>query len=824
MGGQGDTQDMMDFKREIAECDTDIPLNDTNTTVLREPAISQKLLKNGDHASLDETMHATAQDSGYNSSGSSAHHSPAETLSGGRDDGEPIRTRSRTSSRTSISSIPASVLTNLPDGMKPMNLQDTQDSVYQPWDYHGPRAVHTIRQREGTFRKPSSVRAMQMHTEDEADYEYHLTPPKRRGSQRTSDFSIRSAGSSPFKRSPFYSPTAAAGKPKIKKEYPLVLLHCTLLSPSLPVAGLVAHPDRKKILSEVLPSVYWKRWKLLEEKIGSGILRDRGVLISHPEDMYDLLEERLLESLELQVPRLDHGHFLGRDETESDREDRLAKEDSSTEDEGDECPDCGGRVLRHNTTRKWEVKVFAANGMMRAGAWAAAWKEMEKVDVEVSVWLPSHVRAELEERVAEDSSHIDNGFGQPLLQEPGNIISGPPNLTLTPAPQKAGSGSHATQHRDRSPSPVTTRHRPQDNKTCESNARKPSEEIDLQTLLVNYIRVLANDRRNIAIVFLSVLVVFVAINSRSATVVPDLRPFPENILEFTASSVVPLQEPETQPWSERTDSRTLSVTVPDSTVVVAPSAEPVTFSSLDDFSDPPVNRLISEPDESQQPTPNEVFVESADIVSEEGQQEPSSENNPEKLPQTASDTVPIDSVNALPDMEEQERFREDAPEESQPAAADNLPAENAQFDSEKGEQQSSDDEPLELPPTMSDTASVGGVEIASVEPEQLSQASENEPKEPLPTMAGPPSSDGFDAFSEAKEVLQAKETVSTEEARSSTVSVDDSSIDPPLSLDEQHNKHEQGDKTQHNEQLEQYEPSASNEQNKQNEANEIYDM
>ncbi|OJI97081.1 hypothetical protein ASPVEDRAFT_159139 [Aspergillus versicolor CBS 583.65] len=810
MDGQIDSQNFMESKREIAECDANIPLDSTTTPALPKRAISQKLLEHCDHASLDETVLVTAQDSGYNSSGSSTRHSPAETLSGGGDDGEPVRTRSRASSRTSISSIPASVLTNLPDGIRPTNLRDTQDYVYQPWDHHGPRTVHTIRQREGTFRKPSSVRAMQMHTEDEADYEYHLTPPKRRGSQRTSDFSIRSAGSSPFKRSPFYSPTATAGKPKVKKEYPLVLLHCTLLSPSLPVAGLATHPDRKKILSEVLPSVYWKRWKLLEEKIGSGVLRERGVLISHPEDMYDLLEERLLESLELQDPRLDHGHFLWRDETESDREDRLEKDDNSTEDEGDECPDCGGRILRHNTTRKWEVKVFAANGLMRAGAWAAAWKEMEKVDVEVGLWLPSDVRAELGKLVAEASSHIDNGFGQPLLQDPGNIPPEPPSLALTPTPQKAGSRPHVTQHRQRSPSPVTTRHRPQDDQKSESNARKPSEEIDLQTLLVNYVRVLANDRRNIAIVFLSMLVVFIAINSRSATVVSDLHPFPENILESTASSVVPLQEPEIQSWSERTNSRTLSVTVPDSTAVVAPSAEPVTFSSLDSSSGPPVKRLLYEPEEAQQPRPNEVFVENADLVSEVGQQEPPSENKPEKLSRTEGDTVYIESVNALSDMEAQEHSREIAPEESQPAAAGNSAVENAEFDSEKGEQQHSENTHVELPPTVSDTAPVGSVEIASAEPEQSSQASKNEPDEALPATAGTPSSDGSHDFSEAKETLQVSETAFSEEAQSSTVSVDDSINDLPLPLDEQHNQHEQIDETQHNEQLEQHEPSASN--------------
>ena len=37
---------------------------------------------------------------------------------------------------------------------------------------------------------------------------------------------------------------------------------------------------------------------------------------------------------------------------------------------------------------------------MGAGAWAAAWQEMEQVDVEINVWLPEDIRQELEAKLA----------------------------------------------------------------------------------------------------------------------------------------------------------------------------------------------------------------------------------------------------------------------------------------------------------------------------------------------------------------------------------------------------------------------------------------
>ncbi|GKZ88735.1 hypothetical protein CBS63078_10197 [Aspergillus niger] len=498
----------------------------------------------GHHAEIGPSTEDTQMlihDGGYNSSDSSTHHS-GHALNGDLD--EDLRhQRSRASSRSSVSSIPASVLTNMADGMKTAihdnmlshNWQDHDIKAHSKLDGH----LRSMRHREAAFRKPSSVKAMQMHTEDEGDDDF-LTPPKRRGGQRFSDISIRSAGSSPLRKFHHYSPSGSAGKPKVKKEYPLVLLHCNLLPPSLPVPGAMGYHNQK-ILQEVLPPEYWRRWKLLEEKVGSGVLRERGVLISHPEDLYDLLEERLLESLELQRPRLDHGHFLGHDENDSEGDDQSVRESATDEEEGEECPDCGGHVVRHNNEgRKWEIKVFAANGLMRAGAWAAAWKEMEKVDVEVGLWLPSEIRRELERRLLEqEMDHFENRLQVPHLQAPEHEMSAEvrrPSLHGR-TPSSAIEEPSAFVPEKIESAPATEKEAAPEQQMPEPQyVPRSSDDIDLQTLLVNYVRVLASDRRNVAIAVLSFLVLFLAVNSGPQANQSALRPFPQDILEAASAS------------------------------------------------------------------------------------------------------------------------------------------------------------------------------------------------------------------------------------------------------------------------------------------------
>lgn len=422
--------------------------------------------------------------------------------------------------------------------MPPMNLHEKmvgytiEESEASFGDFDDPpRSMRTIRPREAAFRKPSSVRAIQMHTEDEGEDDEYLTPPRRRAG-------MRSPGSSPVKRSPYYSPNTTINKPKPKKDYPLVLLHCNLLAPSIPVPG-ASEPHNQEIVEEVLPPQYWKRWRRLQEKVGSGVLRDRGVLISHPEDLYDMLEERLLESLELQHARVHQGHFLGHEESNPESEGEASDQSESETDgeQGEECPDCGGRVLHQtDTNRKWEIRVFAANGLMRAGAWAAAWKEMEKVDVEVGLWLPSNVRRALEKRILEERAAAPKEEPQGMLAicDAGNQDMDPRRLSIQRHISSFSEAGSIQPSAPPEPAPVPT---------IETKYKEPEHQIALGTLLINYIRVLASDKRNIALVIMSIAVAFLAIGTgpQQLQQMPAMQFFFQNGegLSFPASMEMP---------------------------------------------------------------------------------------------------------------------------------------------------------------------------------------------------------------------------------------------------------------------------------------------
>lgn len=506
----------------------------------------------------ENAQRSSGQDYEYNSSSSSTRHSTSDIF-GHEMDEELEQLKSRASSRSSLSSVPASVLIHPVDGMKQMPDMDVHEKIagYRIeaseasfGDFNDiPTNIRTIRQREAAFRKPSSVRAMQMHTEDEADDDDYLTPPRKRQGHR-------SPGSSPLKRSPYYSPNTSK-QPKPKKEAaPLVLLHCTLLPPSLPVPG-AADPRNQDILEDELPPEYWRRWRRLQDRVGSGVLRDRGVLISHPEDLYDMLEERLLESLELQRPRLQNGHFVGHDDhssgsgSEGDFSD--IGESETDGEQGDQCPDCGNHVRHSDSNRKWEIRVFAANGLMRAGAWAAAWRDMEKVDVEVGVWLPSDVRRALERRLAESQMAVaERGQGQTSqmhmdmqmsLADRENQV--PPEILQSPRQSHARMISDGGSFRSEG---ILFR---QSFSGADGKARldhvpdfgqeTKEHEVALSTLLVNYIRVLATDRRNIALVLLSTLVAFLAFGSRQQQVFlySDLGSLPQSMAHEKLASAMP---------------------------------------------------------------------------------------------------------------------------------------------------------------------------------------------------------------------------------------------------------------------------------------------
>jgi hypothetical protein len=290
------------------------------------------------------------------------------------------------------------------------------------------------------FRNPASVRAMQMSSPPslpaydgsrERKGNYKLTTPSR--TSRSDTVSTTASRRSRVQRDSVHSDYQALQSPRStptpQQSLPLVLLHVTIL----PMQLLYAHD----FMIKAMPGWLVENYRVLGEKLQDIILMRRGILISHPRDEYDVLEERILESLELKTPRLlKCGHFVGADvdtdQDDDEDEDRGSvtdrgtgrgsrmsggtitaeeeaewKDPTSESDDASVCVDCHRSVKRPGRgvgigTKKWEIKIYAANGLMRAGAWSAAWSEMERCDVEISPWIPNDVRKALDKRLQEE--------------------------------------------------------------------------------------------------------------------------------------------------------------------------------------------------------------------------------------------------------------------------------------------------------------------------------------------------------------------------------------------------------------------------------------
>lgn len=363
------------------------------------------------------------------------------------------------------------------------------------------------------FRNPSSVRAIQLDTtpphliSPSSQQRHKVYTPSRQGTPRSIHSHRNTISmSSPSKLSP---------TKKLKKEYPLVLLHLTLL----PIPLIYS----QQTMESVLPPSILENWKLLLEKATPTVL-ERGILIPHPKEDYDLLEERLLESLELKTPRiLKCGHFHLSADEEADILAAGGESDSDNDDtnDADICLDCGRRIRdgRFGTagegSKRWNIKLFAANGLMRAGAWSAAWREMERVDVEILPWMEEDMKRELELRSEEEETKIRSEQQQVPVEREEGVAGLDEDRSREIYGDSVMGGGGGDQQAFVDGFGETTA-LPTPKKPSRRRHRRRNEETPLSDLLLEYIRHAAEDRRNIAIIILSVIVLFLSLHSPTA--------------------------------------------------------------------------------------------------------------------------------------------------------------------------------------------------------------------------------------------------------------------------------------------------------------------
>ncbi|KAJ9143391.1 Midasin [Pleurostoma richardsiae] len=269
------------------------------------------------------------------------------------------------------------------------------------------------------FRSPSSVRAIQMSSPAPSLFGSPRSAKRHTGLSGNGLPTISRLGSPTV--SAQYSPKGRSTPPrfKIKKEAPLVLLHATLLPLRWPWGDVLNAMDSTIVHSRdgvypYIPSESLKNlrdaWRQLQDRVGDTVL-ERGILLPHPQNDYEVLEERLLEALDLPLRRrariLQCGHYLGPanemslDDSEDDNEDEYESHSAGARRHDDKrhwCSTCQGEIKYEELgqTRVFRIKVYASNGLMKAGAWDACWKEMERVDIEVEPIIEPTIQAELE--------------------------------------------------------------------------------------------------------------------------------------------------------------------------------------------------------------------------------------------------------------------------------------------------------------------------------------------------------------------------------------------------------------------------------------------
>ena len=381
-----------------------------------------------------------------------------------------------------------------------------------------------------SFRRPESVRRMQMSSPPRSPRQSVLRHPRSRAGTPQSLHSVNTRGSPRSRRI-----ISEESEEEESKHYPLVLLHLTILPVRLPWSASIMH--------ELVPPATIEDLRLLQSKV-TPTVQHRGVLIPHPREEYELLEERLLEALELQEERITAcGHFRrpSVSDDEADNDSALGSEkDSSSLEEG-LCDTCHIRIKTAAAAKaaKWSVKIFASNGLMRAAAWSAAWMEMERVDVEIVPWINEDLRRELDSRQAltdaeeaerreyeqtnrlEDEAHIRQLFEEQVLlahERAGRQVQSPASMIANPSRQQ-----HSQLLDTPSPPSFASEPRKTD---CASEVQdlppiyRPSQ-IPLSVLLKNYIYLLAQDRRNVAIFFLGLLALCFGLRHSSSPSLPS---------------------------------------------------------------------------------------------------------------------------------------------------------------------------------------------------------------------------------------------------------------------------------------------------------------
>lgn len=353
---------------------------------------------------------------------------------------------------------------------------------------------------------------------------------------------------------------------------PLVLLHVTLLPVTLPWS--------RETVNMSLPESIQNNLALLKSRFSDTVLR-RGLLIPHPQGDFQGLEERVLEALDLDHcdPGFCETWAVDEKPTSNDSDDGLQERCQMCDD-----INCFSRELE----KKWEVRVYAANGLLRMGAWNTCWSEMERVDVEIAPYIPHHVRRKLDEIQSESDCQEQHSSD---CQEEHNSSEAARETSLDEQPRETSDRLEETtatllaanSFPDAGLGPAQGRPAKASKQRAYRKVDqslpvvyKPKD-VPLRVLLGNYIYLLAQDRRNIAIVFLLSTLVFSTIQGLGAREVAAATDTHAGLGYMERSQIAPHLGQSHVSWSLTKDSTAMLT----STMNETPSLEAVACCLID---------------------------------------------------------------------------------------------------------------------------------------------------------------------------------------------------------------------------------------------------
>lgn len=293
-------------------------------------------------------------------------------------------------------------------------------------------------------------------------------------------------------------------------------------------------------MHEILPASDLESLQLLRAQLTDTVLQ-RGILIPHPRDEFELLEEKVLEALELKKERVTKcGHYVRRESAASylsiiDSDSGLGSSEEDGATDNGRCCTCDNALKLAKLgvgagNKRWTLKVFAANGLMRANTWSAVWTDMERIDVEIRPWLSEDLQRRLEERRLEEEIEA-----KIRAEDEGQRIKAIVEEQVRAAVEQREQAERSArrvyaqeaaarnfeQQAEASPvrqtAPVNRpRSRGKEVATsCNINDSLPevyrAKDVPLSLLLKNYVYLLAQDRRNVAIFFLAVVALFLSL-------------------------------------------------------------------------------------------------------------------------------------------------------------------------------------------------------------------------------------------------------------------------------------------------------------------------